>query len=150
MHTETETGTIAPTSCSCSADVENCRTQPGSLRPGDAEAIAGYLGITVEELKPRLRASPGAVVLDTRTGTLFRIGTITPSMERGRCTFLTDAGRCSIHAVAPAGCRYFDVHMSRAEGQRRSVWLLKQQVSEEYQLLRATLPPAESWRPRPV
>src|SRR5262249_13123421 len=69
--------------------------------------------------RPHLRASPGAVVL--RRGQPVRIRTLVPARRPdGACTFLTDAGQCAIHAVAPFGCAFFDAHLAGARGDRRS------------------------------
>ena len=132
------------TTCGCKDDIENCRVQPGCLIPGDAERISEFLGMPAE---PFLWASPGAVIA-VQDGGVVRVGTITPRAVTGGCVFLQDDGRCRIHRVAPAGCAYFDMHMDHAEGMRRAVWVVQQQMEPEYQALRATLPLATSYRPR--
>jgi Fe-S-cluster containining protein len=133
------------TECACPADRDYCRRAPGFLIPEDVQKIGDYL---VEQgtidapdrVLAYLRASKGAVVGDSRTGRVFRIGTITPRMEDGRCVFLDDAERCRIHPVAPFACSRFDAHMSPEEGQRRSAWGLRQIVnSPGYELVRSLL-----------
>jgi len=63
--------------------------------------------------------SPGALVL--RRGQVGRIPTLVPARRLdGACIFLTKAGRCAIHAVAPFGCAFFDAHMPQAEADWRS------------------------------
>jgi Fe-S-cluster containining protein len=136
------------TVCGCAECQQCCRDQPGPLAPGDFERIAGYLGETPIEAQAHFWASPGAV-LGTRSGQMLRVGTITPRRVNGRCTFLSDAGACTIHPVAPFGCAYFDPHQPVEEGQRRSVWLhLAIHRLPAYARLRARLMTATSWRPK--
>jgi hypothetical protein len=67
-----------------------------------------------------LLASPGAIV--AKAGRAFRIPTLVPARRSNRaCIFLTDDNRCSIHAVSPCGCAFFDSHMSKAQADRRSI-----------------------------
>jgi len=138
------------TTCACADCVQCCRDQPGSLAPGDLERIAAYLAQPLRIVALKFWASPGALVANSRTGQTFRIGTITPKRVRGRCVFLDDVGRCTIHAVAPFGCAYVDTHMDAEEGHRRAMWLVRQQSDPAYQSLRRTLDPATSYKPRPV
>ena len=138
----------ARTSCACAECVACCKRQPGALAPGEFERIAAFLGEDREEAKVHFWASPGALVMDTQTGRTFRIGTVTPRMEGGRCVFLDAQDRCRIHPVAPFGCAMFDTHMGAEEGLRRGTWLAAaQQQDDAYRALRAELPPASSHRP---
>lgn len=127
------------TTCACKECVDCCKRQPGPLIPGDFEKIAEYLGVTLEELKAHFVASPGAQVMNSATGRIWRIGSITPKMIRGRCVFLDEDDRCRIHAVAPAGCAFFDTHMGLREAQPRGNEMARQQQDPEYQRLRSTL-----------
>jgi Fe-S-cluster containining protein len=140
--------TFTRTTCACATCVQCCKDQPGSLVPGDLERIAAHLGEPVDAARRHFVASPGALVGDSQTGRVFRIGTITPAYEHGRCVFLDEHDRCRVHAVAPAGCAYFDTHQSREEGQRRGAWLVRQQLDPEYQRLRDSLPAAQHYKPR--
>lgn len=136
------------TTCACQTCVACCKEQPASLIPGDFERIAEFLGYSHDALKAFLWASPGAIAMNSVTGRQYRIGTITPRLQSGRCVFLDEHDRCRIHPVAPAGCAYFDTHMSSAEGQRRGLWVVELQTDPEYQKLRSTLPFATSYKPR--
>lgn len=136
------------TSCSCEQCRACCIEQPGSCAPGDIERIAVYLDKPIAAVLHKFCASPGALLLNTATGDLYRQGTITPQRRHGRCVFLTEAGACSIHPVAPAGCALFDTHMDAAEAQPRSQWLARSQADPDYQSLRRTLPEARTWKPR--
>ena len=143
------------TVCACENCRACCKRQPGSLVPGDLERIALYTSktqglpyeVAFEQVKKQLWASPGALVLNTATGRVERVGTITPRYRKGRCVFLDENERCTIHAVAPAGCAYFDTHMPRGQAQMRSAWLVTQQQHPDYQKLRDSLPYATHYKP---
>lgn len=138
------------TSCACAECAQCCKTQPGSLAPGDFERIAEHLGSEVEA-RQKLWASPGAKVMNTATGRIFWIRSITPRYVKGRCVFLTPDDRCSIHAVAPAGCALFDTHMGAAEGARRSAWLYHSIAADpSYARIRETLPFADYYKGKKV
>lgn len=136
------------TVCSCPECVSCCTSQPGSLAAGQLEAIAAHLQLPVRVAALKFWASPGALLMNSHTGETLRLGTITPRLVRGRCVFLDSDDRCRIHAVAPFGCAYFDTHMTAAEAQPRSQWLVRSQAAPAYQSLRRTLPPAASYKPR--
>lgn len=97
---------------------------PGFLVPSDLIRLYGLLGDGMfahlrEFAEKYLRASPGATAL-TADG-VTQIPTLVPARkEDGSCIFLTETGGCGIHAVAPFGCRFFDDHMSQAEGDKRA------------------------------
>lgn len=98
------------TACDCHKCVSACKTMPGSLAPGDMHQIATFLGeeITDEFVGDHFEASEGALAL--RDGEVIRIPTIVPKQKGdGRCVFLTDDDRCSIHSVSPFGCSRFKV-----------------------------------------
>jgi Fe-S-cluster containining protein len=135
------------TSCACKQCVKCCYRQPGSLVPGDLQRIAAHLGETPEEAKKHFWASPGALVKDLSTGQTIRIGTITPRRVKGKCVFLDANDRCTIHEVAPAGCRYFDTHMDARQAMPRSIAMATSQQDPDYQALRDTLTYAQSYRP---
>ena len=142
------------TVCACADCTACCKRQPGPLAPGDFERIVDHLAkaqnvtpeVALEQAKTQFCASPGALVQRV-SGQVVRVGTITPQMKKGRCVFLDENDRCSIHAVAPFGCAYFDTHMNRAQAMERSVWLVHQQATTEYQQLRLTLPYARTYKP---
>ena len=138
----------ARTTCTCAECVRCCHDQPGSLIPGQLETIAEYLGQPVRVAALLFWASPGALVGNTTTGQTYRIGTITPRLKAGRCVFLSADDRCTIHAVAPAGCALFDTHMSAKDAQPIGLWMARAQADAAYQSLRRTLRPADRSRPR--
>jgi hypothetical protein len=110
------------TVCACDACTLNCHHIPGYLIPADLERMQQQLAPGEDLLawaQRNLLASPGAVVLCL--GQPVRIPTLVPARRAdGVCNFLTDSGRCAIHAVAPFGCAFFDAHMPSAEADRRS------------------------------
>jgi Fe-S-cluster containining protein len=135
------------TTCACKNCTACCRRQPGSLIPGDLERIARHLQIPQSEAEKYFWASPGSLVRDTSTGRVHRIGSITPRFRKGRCVFLDENDRCSIHPVAPFGCSHFDTHMSPVTAHPRSVFLAQSHLDAEYQALRDRLPYATHYKP---
>jgi Fe-S-cluster containining protein len=139
------------TVCDCDQCKKYCHVQPGHLLPGQMEKIADYLKVTLTEVKKFFWASPGARVMDSKSGLQFNIGTITPRYDRHKkaCVFLTDEGQCRIHAEAPYGCAFFDTHMSSNEGQQRAGWGMAQILGDEgYKTLRDSLPFADHYKPK--
>lgn len=127
------------TVCACDECKACCKRQAGPLILEDLQRIADYLGVTVDQAKRLFKASRGSVV-GLRGGPVVRIGTITPKQhEDGRCIFLDEKDRCSIHPVSPFGCSYFDVHMDKDEATRRVKWAISQHCKPEYQKLREEL-----------
>jgi hypothetical protein len=110
------------TVCDCQACTLNCRHLPGFLVPADLERLHRHLAPDQDLrawARQHLLASPGALVV--RRGQKTRIPTLVPARRPDEaCTFLTDAGRCAVHAVSPYGCAFFDGHMERAVADRRS------------------------------
>jgi Fe-S-cluster containining protein len=110
------------TQCDCSECARSCRHIPGYLIPADLERIHRHLALDHDLLawaRDHLLASPGALVM--RAGQVFRIPTLVPARQLGgACIFLTATGRCSIHAVSPFGCAFFDSHMSGSDADDRS------------------------------
>jgi Fe-S-cluster containining protein len=142
-----KTHNFSRTKCACEQCVGCCKRQPGPLIPGDLERIAALRGESVEEAKANFWASPGALVKHLSTGKVQRIGTITPRYRKGRCVFLDEHDRCSIHEAAPFGCAFFDTHMSNVTAQPRSVFAAQAAEDPEYQELRNSLPYAQHYKP---
>ena len=120
LETRTEMG-FTRTECACAECALNCHYIPGYLIPADLEAIAGRLGFTnlVNFAMENLLASPGATVIVD--GKMSQIPTLVPNRRPdGACQFLDQNNRCSIHAVSPYGCAFFDCHQSRREADTRS------------------------------
>lgn len=135
------------TKCACNACKACCKRQPGPLAAGELDIIQDHLGLLDDELRDWFWASPGCVLKDLTTGETMRVGSITPQRRRGKCVFLDDQERCTIHEVAPFGCSHFDTHMSAERAMPRSVWLAHSQMDSTYQQQRAKLPIAQSYKP---
>ena len=115
-------------------DVECCKIMSGYLIPNDLQRIADFLGCDPFELaKNHLMASPGAIILSR--GEILRLPTLVPYRNGdGQCKFLEN-DRCTIHAVAPYACAFFDYNMPDEEADPRAqagitalfdVWVRKQ------------------------
>ncbi len=88
---------------------EGCTRKPGWFLPGEAEAAAAFMGVSLEEFFRQYLAvdwwqdTPDISVLSPaikgeETGTEF------PGDPKGTCVFY-EGGRCRIHPVKPAECR---------------------------------------------
>lgn len=114
---------FARTTCACSNCSINCRFIPGYLIPADLERIAAHVGAenVMAFAADNLLASPGAIV-GTTDGQRHRIPTLVPARHgNGACKFLAANGDCSIHAVSPFGCAFFDAHQSPEESDSLSM-----------------------------
>jgi Fe-S-cluster containining protein len=113
---------VARTVCACRACVANCRFVPGALIPADLLRIAEYLDESdlTRFAFDNLLASPGAIIY-TKSG-LIRIRTLVPARRAdGACKFLTAEDRCSIHAVNPYSCGWFDCRQTNEEADALSL-----------------------------
>jgi Fe-S-cluster containining protein len=110
------------------------------------QRIKDFLKIGDEEFRDFFVASPGALVKDLN-GKTHRVGSIVPRMRRGKCVFLDDQNRCRIHEVAPFGCAFFDTHMSAQTAHPRSLFVVKDNLQDEFQELRNTLDYTTSYKP---
>ena len=109
------------TKCDCKDCTINCKHLPGYLLPEDLGRIARSLGYTNlgQFAFDYLLASPGAIVM--KEGHVFQIPTLVPRRkEDGSCKFLDENNCCTIHAVSPYGCAFFDTHQSDEEANLRS------------------------------
>lgn len=134
------------TVCACERCVDFCK-RPAHLIPADVQRIAEFL-----HAEGRVDAPTGASqffrasnrtkvgIFTSRGMKIVTIPTITPKTgDDGRCVFLKN-DRCSIHAVAPFGCAFFDAHMDRDAGDERVKWSLREIAqSQQYKDFRAML-----------
>ena len=121
MEERTEFG-FERTECACSDCTLNCKHLSGYLLPSDVERIARHLGYTNlgDFAFDNLLASPGATVMNAE-GHIFQIPTLVPRRKAdGSCVFLDANDRCTIHAVSPYGCSFFDAHQADSEANARS------------------------------
>lgn len=117
--------TAVPTiACSCASCQNACRHKPGWFAPGEAEAAATLLGVTLKELfRTRLMVDWLCSAGPEFSDVFLLSPAITPgqpgeefgSEPRGRCTFLTGEGLCEIHAAKPLECRLYSCQVAGAE-----------------------------------
>lgn len=133
------------TICACGECQAACDRHPGYMAPGDWERIAAHIGVDADRVAHLFERGDGVVVGDRATGKMWRIPTIRPRFrDTGRCVFLDDQHRCTVHAVAPAGCAYHDMHLPAAEANRRSMWFLRRiQDDADYRARWRALPDPE-------
>jgi len=86
-----------------------CKNKPGWFKPGEAERVAEFLGLTLQQLFDQY-LMPDSWELDD--GNIMLLSPSIKGKEPGRylswpngeCIFLED-GACSIHPVKPYECR---------------------------------------------
>lgn len=105
---------------------------PGALIPSDLPIIQHHVGdLSGDFVLNHFSASEGPLVIQRAMNgeqTPLRVPTLVPAQrEDGRCVFLTDDDKCSIHKVAPFGCAYHDTHASEAESYPRSYHAVREQ-----------------------
>lgn len=103
-------------SCTCDRCVAACKRHPGWLEPGDAERIAAHLGVSLPDLFRSKLAVDYMLPTDANglEDAVFGLRPVTPRdtpgaeapyVVGGRCVFLSDDDRCTVHPVKPAECR---------------------------------------------
>lgn len=100
--------------CSCDKCVGACRKKPGWFVPEEIKPAADFLGLTEKEFFDKYLSVDYFTDPD---GFLYVLSPATDKSEpgkefplepSGRCIFLTDDEKCSIHSVKPFECKYFD------------------------------------------
>jgi hypothetical protein len=113
--TRTEFG-AARTSCDCKYCKVHCRHMPGYMIPSDLVRMIPVGADPVKWAEENLLASPGPLVMSRETRETYRVPTLVPATKKdGSCKFLNAQGRCSIHAVSPFGCAFFDCNSNPLE-----------------------------------
>lgn len=99
--------------CACAGCVRACEHTPGRFLPGEAERVAEFRGVTLQQLfEGFLRVNWWYEVSGPDTFLLQpavvdgRTGWEAPHQRGGRCVFLSD-GKCTIHPVKPFECRAY-------------------------------------------
>ena len=141
-------------SCECDVCRHACEHKPGWFMPGQAEKVAEYLNMSVEELfKTKLMVdwweqdedhpedifllSPG--IVGEEPGSEF------PSDPRGTCVFYKE-GKCSIHPVKPFECAD-SIHGERGEYRHNDIALAWQPHQEQIKKLLGREPQSEYFEP---
>ena len=114
-------GTQKMESCNCRGCVSACRNDPGRLVPDDVRKLSRLLGISARDLQNDYLVrvsvannghSAHALAPAKIKGRRFVAapGTTAPdyyAKEAGRCIFLDDHDRCSVHEAKPFECRAY-------------------------------------------
>lgn len=143
-----------PTECQCSACVSACSNKPGWFLPGEAEKVAEYKGISLQDLFKEYLAVDW---WDDFDGDVFLLapaivdgdaGTEYPSDPRGACIFLK-ADRCDIHAVKPFECRAYLHGESQKENHERHRTVMEswRDKQEQIKVLLGREPVSSSYSP---
>ncbi|MFH0975816.1 MAG: YkgJ family cysteine cluster protein [Spirochaetota bacterium] len=104
--------------CSCNECISACHNDPGRLVPEDISKLSRLLGISGSDLENNylVRVSvisnghtTNALAPAKKKGQRFIAppGTIAPDYyaeEKGRCIFLDDKDRCTVHEAKPFEC----------------------------------------------
>lgn len=106
--------------CACRRCSICCEHIPGTLVPSDLAAIAAKFGRTdLEAFAREWMLAGDSATIRLADGRVLTLGKLVPRRGAdGACVFY-EHGRCSIHEVAPFGCRYYDAHMTDAASNQR-------------------------------
>ena len=97
-------------SCKCDKCKKACENKPGWFIPGEAERVAEYLNISLEELfRAKLMvdwwvSSPEDIFILAPAIKYEEPGSEYPGDPTGECVFFID-GLCEIHPVKPFECK---------------------------------------------
>lgn len=130
-------------SCTCDECKAMCKNKPGWFKPGEAEAVAAFLGVNLQELF-NTHLMPDSWELDDGS-----IKTLSPAIQgrkpgeyqywsTGQCVFFQD-GCCKIHAVKPYECRQA-IHGAGNTGVHEEVALSWVDNQDQIDILRQNLP----------
>jgi len=126
-------------SCACQSCKSACQNKPGWFLPGEAEKVAAFLKISLQQLfddylavdwysdsegKDYFPLSPA--VVGNETGAMF------PYKPSGTCVFL-DNGNCKIHPVAPYECQQYHHTQESDETRKRHDYTAKSWKDEKQQ-----------------
>ena len=107
-------------SCDCNTCKDACKIKPGWFKPGEAEKVAEYLGISLQDLFNEYLAvdwyqneADETFVLSPATNNC-QTGGMFPFNPKGRCVFFENE-KCKIHSVAPFECREYYHNQSHKE-----------------------------------
>lgn len=107
----------SPTECACAQCQSACCGRPGRFMPGEAEKAADLVGLTLEEFFAKHLAVEWWDADEVSDHTFVRLlapaiagkptGALAPEDPMGRCSLLSEDGRCTIHAAKPYECRAY-------------------------------------------
>lgn len=123
-------------SCDCDKCQSACTNKPGWFKPGEAEEVAEYLGLTIKELFDQYLAVDWfAKNKDLRIFILSpsvkegEPGGVFPFDPDGECVFF-ESGKCKIHPVAPFECKEY-CHDSSEKYSGRHELVAKSWIGQE-------------------
>ena len=156
--------------CQCDKCKTACRTTPGWFLPGEAEALADYMGMPLKQVFDEYLAvnwfvGPPMVFALAPALVEYDAGEEYPADPRGTCVFLSDEDLCKIHPVKPhecavQSCKTYDKNLHEAVAkawiphQKQIVELLgREPVEQEFTIFDALsnyVPPGWTLRNMPV
>jgi len=128
-------------SCTCHTCVEACYGKPGWFKPGEAEKVAEYKDLTMEEL---FRDWLGVDWWDDDINVFvlapamdrMEAGGMYPGDPKGACIFLDkDTDRCTIHEVKPFECRKMIHGERQTHVEVKNDWDSEEHAKQIYDLL---------------
>lgn len=108
--------------CSCEDCVAACHRKPGWFLPEEIKPTAELLGLTEQEffnkhLSVDYYSNPNSFSFVLSPATTNSVpGEEFPFNPNGRCVFLTEDNKCSIHNAKPYECKAFDHRKLDIEG----------------------------------
>ena len=108
--------------CSCEDCTSACYRKPGWFLPHEIKPAADLLGLTEQEffdkhLSVDYYGRPDSFTFVLSPATTNAVpGEEFPFNPNGRCVFLTEDNKCSIHNAKPYECKTFDHRKLDAEG----------------------------------
>lgn len=126
-------------SCECERCQKACSIAPGWFLPGEAERVALFLGVSLEELF-RTKLNIDWWLNEDGTGTFAlspgikntEAGTILTYKDRyGECVFFEN-GSCTIHPVRPHECAEVWHQTTESEGTKLHTYVASSWHSDEH------------------
>ena len=117
-------GTNKRISCDCQQCKNACTNKPGWFKPGEAEKVADFLGISLKQLFDSylavdfIRNNDQVIFLLSPNVTTNKPGQVWPFYPAGQCVFFKN-GKCTIHPVAPYECQAYHHTEKFVEIQKR-------------------------------
>lgn len=110
--------------CTCEGCRQACQYNPGWFLPGEAERVAEFLNLTLQELfNTKLGVNWWVAAEDifvlAPAITKMSPGREYPGDPRGKCIFYNSDGLCEIHPVKPFECREYNHDHSKEQVHER-------------------------------
>lgn len=111
--------------CSCDKCVSACHRKPGWFLPEEIKPAAELMGLSEKEffdkyLSVDYYGDPDKFLFVVAPATENSTpGQEYPLEPGGRCVFLTEDGKCQIHAAKPYECKHYDHRNSQSSDESR-------------------------------